>query len=143
MVVGSSLIGQEFDSAAYFWSRPSSDGYNPLPSGGSNLGPTSRALKQMIIKRRDLFGEKNGINDSVVIPSEMACASASSLDPDISPQAAYLQVNRIAAARKFNVTQKRQLIELIGKMSQKPQFFFLGENRINVLMLNLELDKIK
>jgi K+-transporting ATPase ATPase C chain len=143
IVMGSALIGQQFDSAAYFWSRPSSINYNPLPSGGSNLGPSSSELKLLITERRKAFITENDISDSLTVPSEMLCASASGLDPDISPRAAYLQVNRIATARGFDASRKRQLIALIGKITEKPQFSLLGENRINVFLLNLELDKIK
>jgi len=143
MVVGSSLIGQKFDSSAWFWSRPSATGYNTLPSGASNLGPTSRELKQVIGERRDRFITGNSLSDSTSVPAEMVCASGSGLDPDISPEAAYLQIDRIAKARGFDAGQKQQLVELIRKMSEGAQFSVLGENRINVLMLNLALDTIK
>jgi K+-transporting ATPase ATPase C chain len=143
VVAGSSLLGQKFDSTAYFWSRPSATGYNTLPSAASNLGPTSRELKQVIGERRHRFISGNSLSDSTRVPAEMVCASGSGLDPDISPEAAYLQVDRIAAARGFNAGQKQQLVKLIGKMAERPQFSLLGENRINVLMLNLALDTIK
>jgi K+-transporting ATPase ATPase C chain len=143
VTVGSSLLGQQFDSTAWFWSRPSVTGYSTLPSGASNLGPTSKELKQLIKERKQRFISGNDLTDSTVVPVEMLCASGSGLDPDISPEAAYLQINRIVTTRRYNAEEKQQLVELITKMSEGPQFSFLGENRINVLMLNLALDKIK
>jgi len=141
IIIGSELIGQKFDSSAYFWSRPSAIDYNPLPSGGSNLGPTSEKLKMLVDKRKALFDSANLITNAE-IPSEMVFASASGLDPHISPKAAMLQVERISKARGFNGSQKEQLKVLIEKMTGKPQFGILGEERINVLLLNIELDKI-
>lgn len=141
-IIGSELIGQQFDSNIYFTSRPSAVSYNPLPSGGSNLGPTSLKLKSLIEKRKSQFITFNQLNSETVIPSEMLFASASGLDPHISPQAALLQVNRIAKARGFNELQKKQLIRLIHGSTEYPQFFCLGEKRINALLLNLKTDQI-
>lgn len=143
LIIGSDLIGQEFDSIAYFTSRPSAILYNPLPSGGSNFGLTNSRLKKFVEERREQFINLNNIDSSALIPSEMLFASASGIDPHISPEAAYLQVNRISEVRKFNDSQKLQLITLVKAMTENPQFSFLGEVRINVLKLNLELDKIK
>lgn len=141
-VIGSELIGQKFDSIIYFSSRPSATDYNPLPSGGSNLGPTSSKLKQLVIDRTSQFIESNQLSASENIPSEMLLASASGLDPHISPKAALLQVGRIAKARQFNEQQKQQLEKVIADQTESPQFSFLGETRINVLVLNLALDKL-
>jgi K+-transporting ATPase ATPase C chain len=141
-VIGSELIGQKFDSIIYFSSRPSATDYNPLPSGGSNLGPTSSKLKQMVTERASLFAKFNQLSGSDAIPSEMLFASASGLDPHISPKAALLQVDRIAKARNFDNNQKQKLVELIASKTESPQFDVLGATRINVLILNLELDKI-
>ncbi len=141
-VLGSELIGQKFDSNIYFWSRPSATDYNPIPSGASNLGPTSDKLKKQVNERKITFSEKNGIADTTSIPREMLFASASGLDPHISPKAAMLQVKRISEARNFNESQKQKVLQLIKDKTEKPQFLFLGEKRINVLVLNLELDKI-
>ena len=141
-IIGSELIGQKFDSSIYFWSRPSAIGYNPVPSGASNYGPTSDTLKKLVTARRILFAIKNSITDMTVIPKEMLFASASGLDPHISQKAALLQVERIAKARNFNLDQKQKLIRCITDLTEAPQFSFLGEERINVLILNLELDKI-
>jgi K+-transporting ATPase ATPase C chain len=141
-VVGSKLIGQNFTSEFYFSSRPSAIEYNPIPSGGSNLGPTSKKLKQLVDDRKLLFIKSNRLAGNVPIPSEMLFASASGLDPHISPEAATLQVERIAEARKFDSIQKQQLLRSIEELTEVPQFSFLGENRINVLLLNIELNKL-
>lgn len=141
-LVGSKLIGQNFDSNIYFSSRPSATDYNPLPSGGSNLGLTSEKLKQQVDGRKLQFVKANQLDENMPIPSEMLFASASGLDPHISPDAAIIQVGRIENARNFNSTQKQQLFQAINRLTEAPQFLFLGEARINVLQLNLELDKI-
>jgi K+-transporting ATPase ATPase C chain len=141
-LVGSELIGQKFDSELYFWSRPSATGYNALPSGGSNLGPTSEKLKQLVNERKENFIRLNQPDTTQAVPSEMLFASASGLDPHISPQAAMLQVERIVKARQLDDEKKRQLLKSITELSEAPQFSFLGERRINVLRLNLELDKL-
>ncbi|NTV84795.1 MAG: K(+)-transporting ATPase subunit C, partial [Bacteroidales bacterium] len=100
--IGSELIGQKFDSSIYFWSRPSAIDYNPIPSGASNLGPTSDELKKQVEERRRLFATNNSIADTSAIPKEMLFASASGLDPHISPEAALLQLKRVALARNLN-----------------------------------------
>ena len=141
-IVGSELIGQKFDSSIYFWSRPSAIEYNPIPSGASNLGPTSDKLKRLVAERRKLFAENNSISDTSAIPKEMLFSSASGLDPHISPQAALLQVERIATCRHLDNNQKQRLLKCIQDLTESPQFSFLGEDRINVLILNLELDKL-
>jgi K+-transporting ATPase ATPase C chain len=141
-VIGSELIGQEFDSSIYFWSRPSATGYNPVPSGASNWGPTSDTLKKMVESRRQVFGQMNSIADLSAIPKEMIFSSGSGLDPHISPQAANMQIGRITEARHFTPEQKEKLLEKLKTLTEKPQFSFLGEERINVLILNMELDKI-
>ena len=140
---GSALIGQKSDSSAYFWSRPSAVDYNPVPSGASNLGPVSRALRKTVTERRRKFAEVNSVPDSVAIPAEMIFASASGLDPHISPAAAIMQAGRIVKARNFTEDQHKRLLLLIGKMTENPQFNILGEPRINVFLLNLSLDRMK
>lgn len=141
--IGSKLIGQQFDSAIYFTSRPSAISYNPLPSGGSNYGLTNVKLKLFVDSIRKKFIAFNHFDSLTVIPSEMLFASASGLDPHISPQAAFLQVERIAKARNFNQLQKQKLIQCIKRLTEAPQFLCLGEERINILLLNLETDKIR
>jgi len=142
-IIGSELIGQKFDSSIYFWSRPSAIDYNPIPSGASNLGPTSDKLKKQVVERRKLFATNNSITDISAIPKEMLFASASGLDPHISPEAAFLQLKRVAMARNLNETQKQKVQQLIKNKTQEPQFFLFGEPRINVFELNLALDSIK
>jgi potassium-transporting ATPase KdpC subunit len=142
-VIGSKLIGQQFDSQIYFSSRPSTTSYNPLPSGGSNLGLTSAKLKSQVEKHKTYFIAFNQLRNNAVVPSEMLFNSASGLDPHISPEAAMLQINRIAKARRFNESQKRKLIQDIQGLTESPQMFCLGEKRINVLLLNLKTDQIK
>ncbi len=142
-VIGSELIGQQFDSSIYFSSRPSAISYNPLPSGGSNYGLTNIKLKEFVNERKKQFIAFNKLDSLTIIPSEMLFASASGLDPHISPQSAFLQIDRIAKARKFNFVQKQKLIQCIKDLTKGPQFLCLGEERINVLLLNLATDKIR
>jgi K+-transporting ATPase ATPase C chain len=142
-IIGSELIGQKSDSSIYFWSRPSAIGYNPVPSGGSNYGPTSDTLKKLVTARRVLFAEMNSISDIMSIPKEMIFASASGLDPHISPQAALMQVERISKARQFDNSEREKLLKIINELTEGPQFLFFGEQRINVLSLNIELNKIR
>ena len=141
-IIGSDLIGQKFDSSIYFWSRPSAIGYNPVPSGASNYGPTSDTLKKQVTARRNLFAKMNSITDPLTIPKEMVFASGSGLDPHISPEAALMQVDRVVKSRHFDNSQKDRLLLMINDLTEPPQYLFLGEKRINVLNLNLELDKI-
>jgi potassium-transporting ATPase KdpC subunit len=140
--IGSELIGQGFDSSIYFWSRPSAVGYNTLPSGSSNLGPTSNTLKKQVAERLEFFARKNSVDSLINIPKEMIFTSGSGLDPHISPAGAFLQVDRISKARHFDNYHEEQMIKKIIDLTERPQYFFLGEERINVLMLNIELDKL-
>ena len=143
-IIGSELIGQQFDSSIYFSSRPSAISYNPLPSGGSNYGLTSAKLKHTVDSLKKQFIIYNQLDSlTTIVPSEMVFASGSGLDPHISPAAALLQVDRIAKARNFNNIQKQKLAQCINDLKETPQFLCLGEERINVLLLNLETDKIK
>jgi potassium-transporting ATPase KdpC subunit len=141
--VGSELIGQQFDSVTYFSSRPSAVSYNPLPSGASNYGLTNGKLKNLVTQRKQQFIAANQLGSLAEIPSEMLFASASGLDPHIPLQAALLQVGRIAQARNLNATEEQKLLQCINNFTEAPQFLCLGEERVNVLLLNLELDKIK
>ncbi|MBK6345498.1 MAG: potassium-transporting ATPase subunit KdpC [Bacteroidales bacterium] len=141
-LIGSVLIGQQFDSAIYFSSRPSAISYNPLPSGASNSGPTNLKLKTAFYDRKSDFIRVNLLDSLTEIPAEMLFASASGLDPHITPRAALLQVERIAAARGLSSVQKDMVNKEIKKLTEKPQFSIFGEERINVLNLNIVLDKI-
>jgi K+-transporting ATPase ATPase C chain len=140
-VIGSELIGQKFDTSIYFWSRPSAVGYNPIPSGASNYGPTSDTIKKLVTSRRDLFSKMNSV-DIQSIPKEMIFASGSGLDPQISPEAASMQVDRIVKIRNLDNFQKETLLVNIKKMTLEPQYLCFGERRINVLSLNLMLDNV-
>lgn len=140
--IGSKLIGQQFDRVIFFTSRPSAVSYNPLPSGGSNFGSTNVKLENLVIERKKQFIAYNQLDSLAVVPSEMLFASASGLDPHISPEAALLQVNRIAKARNFDSNQKQKLLQSIKNLTEMPQFLVLGEERVNVLVLNLELNKL-
>jgi K+-transporting ATPase ATPase C chain len=141
-IIGSKLIGQQFDSTIYFTSRPSAILYNPLPSGGSNLGLTNVRLKDLVTRRRIQFIAFNQLDSLTTIPSEMLFASGSGLDPHISQKAALLQVDRIAKARNFNAVQKQNLVQSVKELTEIPLFLVIGEERVNVLILNLELNKL-
>jgi potassium-transporting ATPase KdpC subunit len=143
VIIGSKLIGQNFDSQKYFWSRPSFNNYNPLPSGASNLGPLNPLLIKKINENEKDFAQANKINEDVNIPPEMLTASASGLDPHISPAAAFLQISRISEARGMDKAEQDKLIELVNDLTENRQFSFLGEPRINVFLLNLRIDSLK
>jgi K+-transporting ATPase ATPase C chain len=141
-LVGARLIGQKFVSEKYFWGRPSSVDYNPLPSGGSNLGPTSAALKKAVEDRAVNIRRSHGLSEASSLPKDLLFASGSGLDPEISPLAARFQVDRVVQVRHFNESQKQKLLQLIESETMAPDWFYLGEPRINVLLLNLKLDEI-
>jgi K+-transporting ATPase ATPase C chain len=139
-VVGSMLLSQKTESSTYFWPRPSAGDYAAVPSGASNLGPSSDALKKAISDRAAKFRTENHLSSDTPLPDDMMTASASGLDPDISPAAAFLQVDRIVAARGWNADQTTRLVALVGHYIKGPQLGFLGESRVNVLLLNRALD---
>lgn len=138
--VGSALLGQANNDPRYFWPRPSATDYGTLPSGGSNLAPTSANLAELARKRADDFRAANGLPVDAPVPVEMRFASASGLDPHISPDAARLQVPRVAAARGLDQARIARLVE---EYVEGPQLFFLGEPRVNVLLLNIALDRLQ
>ncbi len=142
-LVGSRLIGQNFTSDKYFWPRPSAIGYNPLPSGGSNYGPTSDTLKELVEMRRKEFIRLNGLPPNTQVPPDMLYASGSGLDPDISPAAAELQIDRVARARGFGSVRTAELTKLVQSHVEGPQLGFLGNPRVNVLELNIALDSLR
>ncbi len=141
-VVGSKLIGQQFDSTGYFTSRPSATSYNPLPSGGTNYCLTNKKLKELVAERKRQFVKFNQLDSLTVVPAEMLFASASGLDPHISPEAAFLQAGRIARSRHFDAVQVWKLKKSISDLTENSQFLCLGQPRINVFLLNLATDKI-
>jgi K+-transporting ATPase ATPase C chain len=141
-IIGSELIGQKFDTSIYFWSRPSAVDNNPMPSGATNWGPTSDTLKKTVEERRKNYASQNNLSPDLYIPDDAIFASGSGVDPDISVENAKLQVERIAKARNFDENKRKLLEELINKLIDKPQFGILGDKRINVLELNILLDKI-
>jgi len=143
IIIGSKLIGQNFDSQKYFWSRPSFNNYNPLPSGASNLSLLNPLLTKEITQREKAFLQDNKMKDDLSIPPEMVTASASGLDPHISPTAALLQVSRVAQARGMDKRKQDQIVNLINDLTEKRQFSLLGEPRINVFLLNLKIDSLK
>ncbi|CAK1313964.1 potassium-transporting ATPase subunit KdpC [Burkholderia pseudomallei] len=138
-VVGSALIGQQFDAPQYFWGRLSATSpmpYNAAGSGGSNLGPLNPALKDQVKSRLDAL-KAAGTDLSQPVPVDLVTASASGLDPEISPAAAGYQVARVARARKMADADVRRLV---ADHTSGRQFGVLGEPRVNVLKLNLALD---
>jgi potassium-transporting ATPase KdpC subunit len=141
-IIGSELFGQKFESDKYFQSRPSAIDCQPMPSGGSNLAPTSQNLKSKIDSLRLAYIIFNELPENTDVPPDAVFSSASGIDPHISPANALLQSGRISYKRNFDVNKKKQLIELINNLTEKPQFNFLGEPRINILYLNLALDKL-
>lgn len=136
-LVGSHLIGQPFTAPGYFWSRPSaagSAGYDPTASGGSNYGPTNKAL---IDRVNASIQQLQPTNPSTPIPVDLVTTSGSGLDPDITPAAAEFQVPRVAKERGMSEQDVRTLV---AKHTKGRQLGFLGERRVNVLDLNLDLD---
>jgi potassium-transporting ATPase KdpC subunit len=141
VVVGSSLIGQEFDDPKYFWGRPSATApaYNAGASSGSNYGPLNPALKEAAESRATALRAADPGN-AAPIPVDLCTASGSGLDPHISPAAAYWQVSRVAKVR--GLSQER-LRALVSEHVEPRTLGLLGEPRVNVLMLNLALDEAR
>jgi K+-transporting ATPase ATPase C chain len=139
-VVGYAEIGQKFDQDKYFWSRPSAVAYNAAGSAGSNKGPTNPDYLKDVQSKIDTFLAHNPGVKKEEIPAELVTYSGSGLDPDISPEGAYVQVARIAKTRKI---REEKIRELIAQHIQKSLLGFLGPEKINVLKLNVALDEMK
>lgn len=140
-VVGSSLLGQNFRDPKYFWPRPSAagnDGYDGLASAGSNLGPSDQKLIDAVAERVDAYREANHLDADEPVPVDAVTASASGLDPQISVTNARLQAARVADARGL---QRNHVLALIENHTQTRSFGILGEAGVNVLELNLSLDR--
>lgn len=144
VTVGSALIGQAVDDGRYFWPRPSAVDYlrgtapaAPASSGASNQGATSATLAQDVARRAAAFRTAHALADDVDVPPDMLFASGSGLDPHISPEAARLQIDRVAAARGID---RESVAALVEDHIEPPQLGFLGQTRVNVLLLNLALD---
>lgn len=135
--LGSELIAQPFDDPRYFWSRPSAAGYDASASSGSNLGPNNPALMEAV-KVRIAALKASDPGNTTPIPADLVTASASGLDPHISLEAALYQVERIARVRGLDEAAVKALVE---QHTEGRQFGFLGQPRVNVLRLNLALDK--
>ena len=138
-VVGSALIGQSFTKPEYFHGRPSAagNGYDGTASGGTNKGPTDAKLADTLIAQAIDSAVKNDGAVKGRVPSDMATASASGLDPHISPANAYVQVTRVSRARGVDSARVRALVDA---HVEGRQFGFFGEPRVNVLLLNIALD---
>ena len=141
-VVGSELLAQGFQTNRYFWPRPSACSYGTgtggfATSSGSNLGPTSAQLQKNVDGNLATLRTASNLPADASVPADLVFASASGLDPDISPEGARFQITRVAAARNMGVDQVTALVEQFIK---PPQWGFLGQARVNVLQLNLALD---
>jgi K+-transporting ATPase ATPase C chain len=144
-IIGSALLAQQFTGSNYFWPRPSACTYGTSATGlvassGSNLGPTSGALQTNVQNNAAAFISGNNLPTNTVVPADMLFASASGLDPHISPEAARLQIARVAAARGLSADK---VTGLVRKFTEGPQWGFLGEPRVNVLLLNVALDELE
>ena len=140
--IGSSLIGQAFSKPQYFWGRPSAAGvtdenpagYDANSSAGSNLGPTNQKLIERVTAAVDALKAANGDKP---IPVDLVTTSASGLDPDVSPEGAEYQVARVAKARNMTEDNVRAALK---RHTEQPLLWFMGQPRVNVLLLNLDLD---
>lgn len=143
-ILGSALLAQQFQGTNYFWPRPSACTYGTgaaglVASSGSNLGPTSGPLQTNVMNNVAAFISGNNLPTNTVVPADMAFASASGLDPHISPEAARLQIARVAASRGVSEDKVKALVE---RFTESPQWGFLGQARVNVLLLNVALDEM-
>ncbi|EQA44794.1 K+-transporting ATPase, C subunit [Leptospira broomii serovar Hurstbridge str. 5399] len=136
-VVGSELLSQKFESPKFFQARPSAGGYNPESGSASNLGFTSEALRKQVEERKNYWLSRGG---DAKVPSELVFASGSGLDPHLSPAAVEYQLPLVVKARGFNEEQTQHVKLLIKNSTEYPQWGIFGEEKINVLKLNLSLE---
>ena len=139
-IVGYKLEGQSFTDDKYFDSRPSACGYNAAGSGASNKGPSNLDYLKDVQNRIDTFMVHNPSVKKENIPSELVTASGSGLDPDLSPEGAFVQIPRIAKVRNL---PEEKIKELVNQQIRKPLLHLFGPEKVNVLQLNIELDKLK
>ncbi len=141
-IAGSRIIGQSFTGARYFHPRPSAAGagYDGMSSGGSNLGPTSKALIDLVRRRVEAYRAENGLAAGEPVPADAVTASASGLDPNISVRNALLQAPRVADARGLEPERVRRFIR---RFTEGRGLGILGEPRVNVLLLNMALDEVQ
>lgn len=139
-VIGYALLGQSFSQPQYFWGRPSAVGYNAAGSAGSNKGPSNPDYLKDVESRIDTLLKYHPYLNRSDIPADLVTASGSGLDPDISVQAATIQIKRVAVYRKLD---ERQVAALVERNTQKPLFGILGPSSVNVLNLNNALNDLK
>jgi K+-transporting ATPase ATPase C chain len=139
VTIGSLLIGQSFSSPGYFHGRPSDCGYDAANSAASNLGPSNPKLFEQVQARIDTVRGEDGLADTASVPADLVLSSASGLDPEITPSSALLQIVRIANVRHLEVAMVRHLVE---QHTEQPFLGVFGQERVNVLKLNLALDSM-
>jgi K+-transporting ATPase ATPase C chain len=139
-VVGYAAIGQKFDKPQYFWGRPSAVGYNAAGSAGSNKGPSNPDYLKDVNSRIDTLLKYHPGLKRAEIPADLVTASGSGLDPDISPEAAKMQVKRVAQFRKLD---EQKVEALVASQTEKPWLGMFGPSKVNVLKLNVALDALK
>lgn len=141
-VVGAANVGQQFTKDIYFWGRPScaGEGYDATSSAGSNKGPTNEEYLGQVEERIHEFLRYHPYLDRNQVPAEMVTASGSGLDPHITPQSAYVQVQRVAEARGMSIGQVKAIVD---KMVEKPFLGIMGTSKVNVLKLNVALEEFE
>ena len=142
-VAGSELLAQPFAGPHYFWPRPSAADFATMPSGASNQGSTSLKLQHAVQARAQALRATHNLPVDAPVPPDLLTTSGSGLDPHISPAAARFQLERVARARGFDAGQHARCEALLPRLTEPPQWGFLGQARINVLRLNQALDEIQ
>lgn len=141
-IVGSKWIGQKFSEPRYFWGRPSNSNYDPMDSGGSNLGPMNPELKKRIDERAAALLKADPDAKRDAIPSDLLYASGSGLDPHISLQSALFQMERVAKARTFDEEGKMKLQQMLEESARHHEVRLFSQPYVNVLEVNIALDKL-